>query len=269
MASVPVAIDSTLERSAGPRSVVARNPVRRDRCRSFIEPIASVLPAGVGAVALVVLLFIGHVGVRDSVRRANLLADAVAEISLASATGAPLHLEAARALTLEAGEFELALLAAGTVPAGDSAALEQVLRIYSERRVAIQHQAETRFLYLSGAGLALLTAGTVASVLLWRRRWALRWRHIRCLSAVAQALAERPLEAAVVPCQANDDLGRLETVLSSVAGQLADYLVHQQRLTLLGEHVAFVTFAAPSPASPWASRSLTQLASSPSCATSS
>ncbi|WP_322797398.1 HAMP domain-containing sensor histidine kinase [Tepidiforma sp.] len=232
---------------ANPRTpsaqAVATRPRRGwpGRLRLLLGLAAPVLPAAAGAIALVILFFVGHFGVKDSVRRSNLMADAEAQIAIAASAGDPApYLAAARELTLTAGEARLAALAAEAVPVRDLAALDDLLQTYGERRSAIQHRAETRFLYLSGTGLALLGLGVVASLLLWRRRWVERWRRVQRLAAAAEALADRPLDAAIVPSGASDELGRLEEVLSAVASRLAEHLVHQQRISLLGEHVAFV-----------------------------
>lgn len=213
----------------------------RSRARALLATVAPVVPAAAGAAALIVVFFTGHFGVKDSVRRSNLMADAEAQLALAASTADPApHLARARDLTLAAGESRLAALVAEAVPSRDLAALDDVLQTYGERRSAIQHEAETRFLYLSGTGLALLGFGTMASLLLWRRRWVERWQRVRRLAAAAEDLADRPLDAAIAPSGANDELGRLEEVLSAVAARLAEHLVHQQRISLLGERVAFV-----------------------------
>lgn len=214
------------------------------RPRNAGHALIPALPAALGVVAVMALFWVGHLGVRQAVGDATVLAEAEAHVALALVVDdAEVHLARAQELLNSAGEAGMVEQVTELVSNHDAPPAERLsvlVELFEQRRARVQHGAEVRFLSMAAVGLALLLTTAACSAFLWHRRWSGRWRRVRRLSDAVQALAHAPLDARFSPSGVTDELGRIEQVLAQVAPQLADNLVHQQRLSLLGEQVAFV-----------------------------
>lgn len=225
-------------------AVRARVPARRRwQPRRVHVRIATLSPLLVGVIVAAALFWVGHLGVKDAIHQSNALADAEAALVAAVAAGDPDAIDAA---------LELAVDAEPPRPLEDTAALARDPRIdpdasvtairdqFAAARLEIQAANERRFLWLSGIGLAAASAGGAASVFLWRRRWNARWQRVRALRNAVTEMTDAPLDSAFEPSGADDDIGVVEVAVARLTRDLADRLVHQQRLSLLGQQVAFV-----------------------------
>ncbi len=210
-----------------------------------------VVPVFVGTVLLVALFWAGHAGVKDAVGRSNLLAEAEMQGALAVvADDAAPALERTKLLLTEAGEASLypaVVSTAEDIDRPQSERLDSLVGLFAARRHEIQHTAELRFLWFSGIGLALVIAGAAGGIFVWRRRWTGRWTRVSRLSDEVSTMARAPLDARFEPSGIDDEVGRIEAILATVAPQLADTLIHQQRLSLMGEQVAYVAHDIRSP----------------------
>ena len=232
-----------------------RPRVRQFRTRQSVVVVTSALlpalPVTLGALAFATLFWVGHLGVKDAIEDTNHLADAEVQSALAVSAGdTSVFVPRAAELLQSAGAADLASEVAALVSntgVSDEQRLNTLERLFSARRTSRQHQAEQRFLALAAVGVGLALAGAVSAFWLWRRRWAGRWVRVGRLSEQFEALARAPLDVRFTASGNRDEIGRVEEALARVAPQLADTLVHQQRLSLLGEQVAFVAHDIRSP----------------------
>ena len=220
---------------------LAGNRPHHQRIATALAPAA---PLVLGTLALVGLFWTGHLGVKRAVGDTNILAEAEMQSALAiTVPDSSLHLSNALALMVRAGERasqgEVSEIV-GSRQESEDVRLAAVVSLFSDRRSSRQRGAEHRFLAMVATGIALNVTGGGLSFFFWRRRWVERWDRVRRLSGEVELLARAPLDAHFTPSGSADELGRVEDALARVAPQLADTLVHQQRLSLLGEQVAFV-----------------------------
>ncbi|GAB4338389.1 MAG: hypothetical protein Kow0010_26730 [Dehalococcoidia bacterium] len=215
---------------------------RRQRWRLHVH-IASLAPLVAGVVLAAVLFWAGHLGVKDAIHRSNELADAeaalVAAVVAEDAPGIEAALQSLNNINDGQALPGLDALAQDAASRPDIA-VERIRERFSRSRVDTQANAERRFLWFTGIGLTVAFVGAAASFLLWRHRWHARWQRVRTLRNAVTAMASAPLDSSFEPSGADDDIGVVEEAVSRLTHDLADRLVHQQRLSLLGEQVAFV-----------------------------
>lgn len=227
------------------RGGAAPPPAKEQRT---LRSLGITLPATIGLVLAAALFWIGHLGVLEAARDQERLVEAEHAMAMAFVAGpgivASAHMDHALDATREANQPELATHLEGAAPTGvvadDLTALAHAASLFDEARSDTAWDGEQRFLALNAAAVVLASVGVGLSLWLWWRRWQRRWQRVRQLNTTLQLIARAPLEPPQHPVIQQDELGHVERGVAWLSEQLADSMLHLQRLSNLGENVGYI-----------------------------